>query len=186
MDDAIEGEVEPARQHPEVMLEPADGRGRVGAEVVRHAAQAVWVDPETGFRRRGVSPPARDFSVELGAGEAGGAGEAVAQAIAGQERMDDAIEGEVEPARHIETLSADAAEAALPDLAALLHACVLDGASIGFVRPGVDQHLGDLGPVPAVRRAGEADLGAGDDARAASTPARTMPARRSTARSATP
>ncbi|MBK3423899.1 GNAT family N-acetyltransferase, partial [Methylobacterium sp. IIF4SW-B5] len=35
----------------------------------------------------------------------------------------------------IETLSADAAEAALPDLAALLHACVLDGASIGFVLP---------------------------------------------------
>lgn len=35
------------------------------AEVVRHDAQAVWVDPETGFRRRGVSPPARDFSVEL-------------------------------------------------------------------------------------------------------------------------
>lgn len=35
----------------------------------------------------------------------------------------------------IETLSPAEAEAALPDLAALLHACVLDGASIGFVLP---------------------------------------------------
>ncbi|TNC12343.1 GNAT family N-acetyltransferase [Methylobacterium terricola] len=35
----------------------------------------------------------------------------------------------------IEILSPAAAEAALPDLAALLHACVLDGASIGFVLP---------------------------------------------------
>ncbi|TNC12344.1 helix-turn-helix domain-containing protein [Methylobacterium terricola] len=35
------------------------------AQVVRHAEQAVWVDPETGFRRRGVSPPARGFSAEL-------------------------------------------------------------------------------------------------------------------------
>ncbi|MET7244622.1 GNAT family N-acetyltransferase [Methylobacterium sp. EM32] len=35
----------------------------------------------------------------------------------------------------IDTLSPEAAEAALPGLAALLHACVLDGASIGFVLP---------------------------------------------------
>jgi ribosomal protein S18 acetylase RimI-like enzyme len=35
----------------------------------------------------------------------------------------------------IETLSADEAKARLPDLAALLRACVLDGASLGFVSP---------------------------------------------------
>ena len=35
----------------------------------------------------------------------------------------------------IDLLSPAEAEAALPDLAALLHACVLDGASIGFVLP---------------------------------------------------
>ncbi len=35
----------------------------------------------------------------------------------------------------IEELDAAAAEAAVPDLAALLHACVADGASIGFVQP---------------------------------------------------
>ncbi|AWN49388.1 GNAT family N-acetyltransferase [Methylobacterium terrae] len=35
----------------------------------------------------------------------------------------------------IETLSPAEAETALPDLAALLRACVLDGASIGFVLP---------------------------------------------------
>lgn len=35
------------------------------ARVVRHDEQAVWVDPETGFRRRGVSPPAHGFSAEL-------------------------------------------------------------------------------------------------------------------------
>jgi hypothetical protein len=39
--------------------------------------------------------------------------------------------------------------------------------SLGYAVTGVvPDHLGDLGPVPAVRRAGEADLGAGDDARA--------------------
>ncbi|MFT6775964.1 MAG: ribosomal protein S18 acetylase RimI-like enzyme [Paracoccaceae bacterium] len=32
-------------------------------------------------------------------------------------------------------LTADAAEARLPELAALLHACVLDGASVGFILP---------------------------------------------------
>lgn len=35
----------------------------------------------------------------------------------------------------IDILSPEEAEAALPDLAALLRACVLDGASIGFVLP---------------------------------------------------
>jgi transcriptional regulator with XRE-family HTH domain len=35
------------------------------ARLVREAEQAVWVDPETGFRRRGVSPPANGFSAEL-------------------------------------------------------------------------------------------------------------------------
>ncbi len=32
---------------------------------MRHDEQSVWVDPETGFRRRGVSPPAHGFSAEL-------------------------------------------------------------------------------------------------------------------------
>ena len=31
--------------------------------------QPVWVDPETGFRRRSLSPPAPDFECELIAGE---------------------------------------------------------------------------------------------------------------------
>lgn len=35
----------------------------------------------------------------------------------------------------IETLSTDGFDAALHDLAAVLHACVLDGASVGFVLP---------------------------------------------------
>lgn len=33
--------------------------------VVRQAAQTVWTDPETGFRRRLVSPPAAGFDAEL-------------------------------------------------------------------------------------------------------------------------
>jgi quercetin dioxygenase-like cupin family protein len=32
---------------------------------VRPADQPLWVDPETGFRRRGVSPPAAGFDAEL-------------------------------------------------------------------------------------------------------------------------
>jgi len=32
---------------------------------VRAADQATWVDPETGFRRRGVSPPAAGLDAEL-------------------------------------------------------------------------------------------------------------------------
>lgn len=35
------------------------------ALVVRAEAQAVWTDPETGFRRRLVSPPAAGFDAEL-------------------------------------------------------------------------------------------------------------------------
>jgi transcriptional regulator with XRE-family HTH domain len=34
-------------------------------QCVRAAEQAVWVDPETGFRRRGVSPPATGLDAEL-------------------------------------------------------------------------------------------------------------------------
>ena len=33
--------------------------------LVRPAAQPVWIDPETGFRRRALSPPAPDFDCEL-------------------------------------------------------------------------------------------------------------------------
>ncbi|HEY1413980.1 MAG TPA: XRE family transcriptional regulator [Rhodopila sp.] len=32
---------------------------------LRAADQAIWVDPETGFRRRGVSPPAAGLDAEL-------------------------------------------------------------------------------------------------------------------------
>jgi transcriptional regulator with XRE-family HTH domain len=34
-------------------------------QLVRAADQATWVDPETGFRRRGVSPPAAGLDAEL-------------------------------------------------------------------------------------------------------------------------
>ena len=34
-------------------------------QCVRAADQTVWVDPETGFRRRGVSPPAAGLDAEL-------------------------------------------------------------------------------------------------------------------------
>ena len=33
--------------------------------LVPRKAQPVWVDPETGFRRRSISPPAPDFECEL-------------------------------------------------------------------------------------------------------------------------
>ncbi len=33
--------------------------------LVRRADQTLWVDPATGFRRRTVSPPARDFECEV-------------------------------------------------------------------------------------------------------------------------
>lgn len=35
------------------------------AQLVRHAEQSVWTDPETGFRRRLVSPPAAGLDGEL-------------------------------------------------------------------------------------------------------------------------
>lgn len=35
------------------------------APVVRHGAQPVWTDPEIGFRRRSVSPPARNLAAEV-------------------------------------------------------------------------------------------------------------------------
>jgi hypothetical protein len=35
------------------------------ASLVPHAAQQLWVDPQSGFRRRAVSPPAREFKMEL-------------------------------------------------------------------------------------------------------------------------
>lgn len=33
--------------------------------VIRRAGQTVWTDPETGFRRRAVSPPARSLAGEV-------------------------------------------------------------------------------------------------------------------------
>ena len=39
------------------------------AELVRDRDQLVWVDPETGFRRRSVSPPAHGYRGEMMAGE---------------------------------------------------------------------------------------------------------------------
>lgn len=35
------------------------------ASLVLRAAQPVWVDPESGFHRRMVSPPSRDFKMEM-------------------------------------------------------------------------------------------------------------------------
>jgi transcriptional regulator with XRE-family HTH domain len=37
--------------------------------LMRREAQTLWVDPETGFRRRAVSPPASGFDAELVEGE---------------------------------------------------------------------------------------------------------------------
>lgn len=37
--------------------------------LVRREAQPLWIDPETGFRRRSVSPPAAGFDAELVEGE---------------------------------------------------------------------------------------------------------------------
>jgi transcriptional regulator with XRE-family HTH domain len=39
------------------------------AQLVRDRDQLVWVDPETGFRRRSVSPPAHGYRGEMMAGE---------------------------------------------------------------------------------------------------------------------
>ncbi|GGC64730.1 DNA-binding protein [Undibacterium terreum] len=35
------------------------------ASLVPQAAQTVWVDPQSGFQRRMVSPPSRDFKMEM-------------------------------------------------------------------------------------------------------------------------
>lgn len=58
------------------------------------------------------------------------------------------------------TVAADALEDAAPDLAALLLACVRDGASIGFIEPfDLNQALAFWrGPVAAGLRAGTRDL----------------------------
>src|ERR1700761_4753087 len=66
--------------------------------------QTLWVDPETGFRRRSVSPPARGYAGELLEGELpGGAVIAYdAPAVAGMEqhvlmlggRLDLSVEGQ--------------------------------------------------------------------------------------------
>ena len=37
--------------------------------LLRRADQALWIDPETGFRRRSVSPPTRGYSGEVLEGE---------------------------------------------------------------------------------------------------------------------
>ncbi|HEY9104158.1 XRE family transcriptional regulator [Chitinimonas sp.] len=37
--------------------------------LLRAAAQPVWIDPETGFRRRGVAPPMTGFNVDLVEGQ---------------------------------------------------------------------------------------------------------------------
>jgi quercetin dioxygenase-like cupin family protein len=36
---------------------------------MRSVAQPIWTDPETGFRRRSISPPVTGFAAELVAGE---------------------------------------------------------------------------------------------------------------------
>jgi len=35
------------------------------AEIVRRETQSLWIDPETGFRRRIVSPPSQDMTLEM-------------------------------------------------------------------------------------------------------------------------
>jgi len=38
------------------------------AELIRHAQQSVWHDTQTGFERRSISPPAKDFHAEFMSG----------------------------------------------------------------------------------------------------------------------
>ncbi|EIC83799.1 helix-turn-helix domain-containing protein [Serratia sp. M24T3] len=38
------------------------------AELIRHGHQSVWRDTRTGFERRAISPPARDFQAEFMSG----------------------------------------------------------------------------------------------------------------------
>jgi transcriptional regulator with XRE-family HTH domain len=40
-----------------------------GARFMPHAVQSVWIDPETGYRRRSVSPPSADMLGEVIEGE---------------------------------------------------------------------------------------------------------------------
>lgn len=44
------------------LLSPLDAPA---AEIVRREHQGVWTDPETGFRRRIVSPPSKDLAIEM-------------------------------------------------------------------------------------------------------------------------
>ncbi len=44
------------------------GIDQQSASLVPRAAQPVWVDPESGFRRRIVSPSSRDFKMEMAEG----------------------------------------------------------------------------------------------------------------------
>ena len=70
------------------------------------AAQTLWTDPETGFRRRAVSPPTRGFRVEVVEGQLP-AGRAIAYERAPQPGLEHHVvmlsgrlELEVEGARH--------------------------------------------------------------------------------------
>ncbi len=44
------------------LLSPLDAPA---AEIVRRDQQGLWTDPQTGFRRRIVSPPSKDLAMEL-------------------------------------------------------------------------------------------------------------------------
>jgi transcriptional regulator with XRE-family HTH domain len=44
------------------LLSPLDAPA---AEIVRRGQQSLWTDPETGFRRRIVSPPSKDLTMEM-------------------------------------------------------------------------------------------------------------------------
>jgi len=44
------------------LLSPLDAPA---AEIVRRPQQGLWTDPETGFRRRIVSPPSKDLVIEM-------------------------------------------------------------------------------------------------------------------------
>ena len=44
------------------LLSPLDAPA---AEIVRHETQSLWIDPETGFRRRIVSPPSQELALEM-------------------------------------------------------------------------------------------------------------------------
>ncbi len=48
------------------LLSPLDAPA---AEIVRRGQQSLWTDPETGFRRRMVSPPSKDLAIEIIEGE---------------------------------------------------------------------------------------------------------------------